>query len=117
MCLGLTPSMGMSSFAGNAGTKMLMLLLNETKRGYMLEAADPIRGWRIGIEARRDFPGGPVVKSPPSNAGDTGQVTKILHATEQLSPHTTTTEPVHPGAHEPQLEKTMCHNTDPVQPK
>ena len=109
--------MGVSSFTGNARTKMLMLLLNETKRGYMLEAADPIRGWRIGIEARRGFPGGPVVKSPPSSAGDTGQVTKILHATEQLSPHTTTTEPVHPGAHEPQLEKTMCHNTDPVQPK
>ena len=76
-----------------------MLLLNDTKRGYILEAADPIRGWRIGIEARRDFPGGPVVKSPPSNAGDTGQVTKILHAMEQLSPHTTTTEPVEPTSH------------------
>lgn len=56
MCLGLTPSMGMSSFTGNAGTKMLMILLNETER-CILEAADPIRGWRIGIEVRRDFPG------------------------------------------------------------
>ena len=35
---------------------MLMLLLNETER-CILEAADPIRGWRIGIEVRRDFPG------------------------------------------------------------
>ena len=38
----------------------------------------------------RDFPGGPVVKNPPSNAGDMGsapgQGTKIPHATGQLSP-------------------------------
>ena len=31
-----------------------------------------------------DFPGGPVVKNPPSNAGDSGSIpdwgTKILHA-------------------------------------
>ena len=37
----------------------------------------------------RDFRGGPVVKNPPSNAGDTssipGQGSKILHSTEQLS--------------------------------
>ena len=36
-----------------------------------------------------DFPGGPVVKNPPCNAGDTssipGQGTKISHAAEQLS--------------------------------
>ena len=35
----------------------------------------------------RDFPGGPVVKNPPSNAGDTGlipgQGTKIPHAKGQ----------------------------------
>ena len=46
----------------------------------------------------RDFPGGPVVKNLPSNAGDTGLIpgrgTKIPHAMGQLSPHTTTTEPV-----------------------
>ena len=44
-----------------------------------------------------DFPGGPVIKSLPSNAGNTGlipgQGTNILHATGQLSPHTITTEP------------------------
>ena len=37
----------------------------------------------------RDFPGGPVVKNPPSNAGDTGSIpgegTKIPHAVGQLS--------------------------------
>ena len=45
----------------------------------------------------RDFPGGPVVKNLPSNAGDMGlipgQGTKIPHATGQLSPRATTTEP------------------------
>ena len=73
---------------------------------------------------QRDFPGGPVVKNPPSNAGDTGlipgQGTKIPHAMGQLSPHATTielaslneragvlqtTEPTHPGARTPQLER------------
>ena len=37
---------------------------------------------------RRDFPGCPVVKNPPCNAGDTGlipgQGSKIPHAAEQL---------------------------------
>ena len=46
-----------------------------------------------------DFPGGPVVKNPPSNAGDVGSIpgqgTKISHATGQLSPHATTTELAH----------------------
>ena len=45
----------------------------------------------------RDFPGGPVVKNPPSNARDVGSIpgrgTKIPHAAGQLSPCTTTTEP------------------------
>ena len=48
------------------------------------------------------FPGGPVVKNPPSNAGDMGSIpgggTKIPHATGQLSPCTTTGE------------KPVCHN-------
>ena len=45
----------------------------------------------------KDLPGVPVVKNPPSNAGDTGSIpgwwTKISYALRQLSPHTTTTEP------------------------
>ena len=43
----------------------------------------------------RDFPGGPVVKNPPYNAGDAGlipgQGTKIPHAAGQLSLRATTT--------------------------
>ena len=39
---------------------------------------------------RRDFPGGPVVKNPHSNAGDAGSIpgrgTKIPHAVGQLCP-------------------------------
>ena len=40
-----------------------------------------------------NFPGGPVVKNQPSNAGDLGSIpgqgTKIPHAIGLLSPHTT----------------------------
>ena len=44
----------------------------------------------------KNFPGGPVVKNPPCNAGDVGptpgQGTKIPHALAQLSPRATTRE-------------------------
>ena len=44
-----------------------------------------------------DFPGGPVVKNPPSNAGDVGlipgQGTKIPYAMGQLLSPGATTEP------------------------
>ena len=40
--------------------------------------------------------GGPVVESPPCNAGDSGSIpgqgTKIPHALEQLNPHAATRE-------------------------
>ena len=45
-----------------------------------------------------DFPGGPVIKNPPANEGDTGSIDpwsrKIPHDAEQLSLGTTATEPV-----------------------
>ena len=42
----------------------------------------------------KDLPGGPVVKNPPANAGDTGSIPsgKIPHAKGQLSPCATVTE-------------------------
>ena len=59
-------------------------------------------------KSSRDFPGGPVVKSPPYNAGDAGSIpgqgTKIPHAAGQLSPRATTTELV------PQLENACAAN-------
>ena len=59
----------------------------------------------------RDFPGGPVVKHPPPNAGDASSIpgwgTKIPHATGQLSPCTATTEPAHSAAHTPQLGRSL----------
>ena len=43
----------------------------------------------IKVSSIRDFPGGPVVKNPPCNAGHVGLIpgwgTKIPHATEQVS--------------------------------
>ena len=45
------------------------------------------KGRKLG--ASRDFPGGPVVKNLPSNAGDAGLIpgrgSKIPHITEQLN--------------------------------
>ena len=70
-----------------------------------------------------DFPGGPVVKNPPSNAGDMGLIpgrgTKIPHATGQLSLHAATTEPAHSRAHMPQLLsphalEPACRNEEPA---
>ena len=71
-----------------------------------------------------------MVKNPPSNAGDMGLIpgpgTKFPHATGQLSPCGTTTEPMHSGAHmlwsprattreKPtrQNEEPACRNEDP----
>ena len=58
---------------------------------------------------RGDFPGGPVVKNLPSNAGDVGSIpgwgTKIPHAAGQLIPRVTTTETAHSGACAPHLER------------
>ena len=57
----------------------------------------PIRKIQSKFKMFRDFPGGSVVKNLPRNAGEVGLIpgwgTKIPHATEQLSPSTTTTEP------------------------
>ena len=63
-----------------------------------------------------DFPGGPVVKNLPSNAGDVGlipgQETKISHASGQLSLHTTTRKkPVHHN------KEPKCSNEDLTQQK
>ena len=52
--------------------------------------------WNLKYDTR-DFPAGPVVKNPPSNAGDVGSIsgqgTKIPHATGQVSHHTATKRP------------------------
>ena len=48
-------------------------------------------------EQGRDFPGGPVVKNLPANAGDTGSIAdpgRRHMPAGQLSPCTMTTEPV-----------------------
>ena len=55
-----------------------------------------------------DVPGGPVVKSPPCNARDTGMIlgqgAKFPHAMGQLSPQATTSEDymLQSTAHAPQ---------------
>ena len=55
--------------------------------------------WSIPVKGSPewDFPGGPVVKNPPSKAGDVGSIpgrgTKIPHASGPLSPRASTREP------------------------
>ena len=52
----------------------------------------------------RDFPGGPVVKNLPSNAGDAGSIpgrrSEMSHDTGQLNPCAVTSEPMCSRAHE-----------------
>ena len=68
-----------------------------------------------------DFPGGPVVKNPPSNAGDMGSVpgrgTNIPHAAGQLSPfatlpslHASMREPACCKLQSPRALEPACHN-------
>ena len=74
-----------------------------------------------------DFPGGPVVKNPPCNAGNLGLVhgwgPKIPQASRQQSPSTTATEPTCSGARVPQPDTPGaarkgpgCCNWKPMQP-
>ena len=48
------------------------------------------------LSASQDFPGGPVVENPPSNAGDMGSIpgwgTQILQAAKNILPSTTKTQ-------------------------
>ena len=68
-----------------------MLQAGCAPHGHLRLPATTLEGKLMG-----DFPGGPVVKNPPSNAGDMGlipgQGTKIPHALGQLSPCTATRE-------------------------
>ena len=60
------------------------------------------------------FPSGPLVKNPPADTGDMGlipdQGTKIPHASGQLSPCTTTTEPMY-------LEPVLCNKRSHLKEK
>ena len=55
-----------------------------------------------------DFPGGPAVLNPTSSVRKTGPTpgwgTKISHDVQQPSPRPASTEPLCPGAQEPQLD-------------
>ena len=68
----------------------------------------------------RDFPGGPVVKNPPPNAGDVGSIpgrrTKIPHATGQLSLCTPTTYLARArwSPRATTTEKPVHHNKEPA---
>ena len=58
---------------------------------------------RVKTETVGDFPGGPLVRNLPSNAGDMGSIpgwrTEIPHASGQLSPLATTRDAHLPTPH------------------
>ena len=95
---------------------MKKLILKFTYNCKVLQIVKTILKKKMGTVS-----GGPVVKNPPSNAGDTSLIpdlrTKIPQATGQLSPHVITAEPVPSTVRVPQLEKPRHCNEDPVQPK
>ena len=66
----------------------------------------------------RDFPGGPLVKNPPSNAEDEGlipsQGTNIPHIVEQLSLCLQLLKPTRSAAYRPQLESLCATMKDPT---
>ena len=70
-------------------------------------------------KGERDFPGVPVVRNPPSNAGDASSIsgpgTKIPYAIWQLRLNTTTTEPTHSGTCTLQLRPDAATNTQDSQ--
>ena len=73
--------------------------------------------WKLKFKVQDgwDFPGGPVVKNPPPNAGHAGSIpsweTEIPHALGQLSLWDTTAEPGCSGAQVPQLERSLLAAT------
>ena len=71
------------------------IYLSELK-GILIERSIKLKGTLGGGWGGADFPGGPVVKNPPFNAGDAGSIpgqgTKIPYAAAQLGPRTTTIE-------------------------
>ena len=68
-----------------------MLQAGCAPHGHLRLPATTLEGKLMG-----DFPGGPVVKNPPSNAGDMGSIpgwgAKIPQAVGQLSPWDSTRE-------------------------
>ena len=74
----------------------------QTVIGHVIEGSKEVGGmWKITLKGKvTDFPGGPVVKNLPSNAGDTGSIpgqgTRISHAMGKQRLCATATEPTCP---------------------
>ena len=71
--------------------------LEEDKRTAGEKAPSSHRWQRSRAGGHRDFPGGPLAKNRPCNAGHVGTIpgqgTRIPHAAGQLGPRTTPAEP------------------------
>ena len=83
--------------------------------GGVMGRGDGPRGASKARDEMRDFPGGPVVKSPPANAGGISSISgpglgRFPHSREQLSPSTapTTEAPAAAATKSLQSCPTLC---------
>ena len=86
---------------------MLKLIVQFSSRNEF-KLPTVITGLKKIKKVKENFPGGPLVKNPPANAGHIGLIPdpgRSPHASEQLSPCATTAEARAPRAGAPQQEK------------
>ena len=108
-CTSQKERMSLENYPGGRAIVKLMRKMANSTRIIKLLVRKRSKTW-IG----RDSPGCPVVKNPPSNAGDAGSIrgrgTRFPHAAGQLSPCATTTELVrlNSRAHVPQTTEPTC---------
>ena len=87
----------------------------QTVIGHVIEGSKEVGGmWKITLKGKvTDFPGGPVVKNLPSNAGDTGSIpgqgTRISHAMGKQRLCATATEPTCPNLRSHMLYRKIPH--------
>ena len=65
---------------------------------------------RLSDWTELNWTGGPVVKNAPANSRNTCSIPglgRFPHGEGQLSPHATTSEPLHPRTRDPQQEKPL----------
>ena len=90
--------------SGTAGLELNLGVLTQYSARYTV--GGPAKCVLLVVQPLRDFPGGPVIKNLPLNAGRVASIpgweTKIPRAMGQLSLYTPTTK-----AHTPQLERNL----------
>ena len=82
----LVPRQSLNRVWGARDLSSCLAILNTHAHTHAHAHAHTLTELHLSEGCVRDFPGGPVVKTPPSKAGVTGSGTEIPHAAEELSP-------------------------------